>query len=45
MNLLHFLHIYQEKFEILIGIVHVNHKQRQESEIEESYLIEWAKKT
>lgn len=44
MNLLHFLHIYQEKFEILIGIVHVNHKQRQESEIEESYLIEWAKK-
>ncbi|WP_288622243.1 tRNA lysidine(34) synthetase TilS [uncultured Streptococcus sp.] len=44
MNLLHFLYIYRDKLEIEIGIAHINHKQRQESEMEESYLYEWAEK-
>ena len=43
MNLLHFLHLYQEKLNIHLGIAHINHKQRPESEEEESYLREWAK--
>lgn len=42
MNLLHFLYIYRDKLEIEIGIAHINHKQRQESEMEEAYLCEWA---
>lgn len=42
MNLLHFLHMYQEKLGLSLGIVHVNHKQRQESDIEEAYLLDWA---
>ena len=42
MNLLHFLYIYRDKLNIEIGIVHVNHKQRKESETEEAYLREWA---
>ena len=45
MNLLHFLYIYRDKLEIEIGIAHINHKQRQESEMEEAYLCEWAEKT
>ena len=44
MNLLHFLYIYRDKLEIEIGIAHVNHKQRQESEMEEAYLYEWAER-
>lgn len=44
MNLLHFLYIYRDKLEIEIGIAHINHKQRQESEMEEAYLCEWAEK-
>ncbi|WP_332059199.1 tRNA lysidine(34) synthetase TilS [Streptococcus canis] len=42
MNLLHFLHLYQEDFQIRIGIAHVNHKQRAESDMEETYLRAWA---
>lgn len=42
MNLLHFLHLFQEDLQISIGIVHINHKQRIESEIEEDYLRQWA---
>ena len=42
MNLLHFC-IYTEKFSIEIGIAHVNHKQRVESDTEENYLRDWAK--
>lgn len=44
MNLLHFLHIFQNDLQISIGIAHVNHKQRTESDEEESYLRIWAKK-
>lgn len=43
MNLLHFLHFYQEKLGIEIAIAHVNHKQRKESEEEEVYLRKWSK--
>lgn len=42
MNLLHFLHLYKEQLEIEIAIAHINHKQRQESDLEESYLKSWA---
>lgn len=42
MNLLHFLHSYQDKLKIDIGIVHINHKQRLASEEEENYLKNWA---
>lgn len=42
MNLLHFLHLFQEDLQISIGIAHINHKQRIESEIEEDYLRQWA---
>ncbi|UOC11178.1 tRNA lysidine(34) synthetase TilS [Streptococcus equinus] len=42
MNLLHFLYIYRKKLDIEIGIAHVNHKQRVESDIEENYLRDWA---
>lgn len=42
MNLLHFLHLYRQKFNIEIGIAHVNHKQRLESETEEHYIRQWA---
>ncbi|EHI70549.1 tRNA lysidine(34) synthetase TilS [Streptococcus ictaluri] len=44
MNLLHFLHTFQKELGIEIGIAHVNHKQRQASEEEETYLKEWARK-
>lgn len=43
MNLLHFLHTNQKKLEIAIAIAHVNHKQRLESDQEETYLAAWAK--
>lgn len=42
MNLLHFLYIYRKKLDIEIGIAHVNHKQRVESDTEENYLRDWA---
>ncbi|WP_019790824.1 ATP-binding protein, partial [Streptococcus sobrinus] len=42
MNLLLFLQAHQEDLAIQIGLAHVNHKQRQESEIEEAYLRKWA---
>ncbi|QGX44328.1 tRNA lysidine(34) synthetase TilS [Streptococcus equinus] len=42
MNLLHFLYIYRKKLGIEIGIAHVNHKQRVESDTEENYLRDWA---
>lgn len=44
MNLLYFLHCYQEELKIKIGIAHVNHRQRPQSDEEETYLKEWAKK-
>lgn len=44
MNLLHFLYLFQDKLKIRIGIAHVNHKQRSESDSEEAYLKCWAKK-
>lgn len=44
MNLLHFLHAFQAELQIRIGIAHVNHKQRPESDDEEAYLRSWAKK-
>lgn len=43
MNLLHFLHAFQAELQIRIGIAHVNHKQRPESDDEEAYLRSWAK--
>ena len=43
MNLLHFLYLYREKLTIEIGIAHINHKQRPESDAEECYLRQWAK--
>ena len=42
MSLLHFLYNHQKDLEIQLGIAHVNHKQRQESEHEEAYLRHWA---
>ena len=42
MSLLHFLYNHQKDLDILLGIAHVNHKQRQESEHEEAYLHHWA---
>lgn len=42
MNLLHFLYLYREKFNIAIAIAHVNHKQRIQSDDEENYLKKWA---
>ena len=42
MSLLHFLYNHQKDLDIQLGIAHVNHKQRQESEHEESYLHHWA---
>lgn len=44
MNLLQFLYNYQDILKIEIGIAHVNHKQRKESDEEEKYLMEWAAK-
>lgn len=44
MNLLHFLYHYRDRLSVNIGIAHINHKQRQQSEIEEAYLREWAAK-
>ena len=38
MSLLHFLYNHQKDLDIQLGIAHVNHKQRQESEYEEDYL-------
>ena len=43
MSLLHFLYNHQKDLDIQLGIAHVNHKQRQESEHEEAYLRHWAK--
>ena len=42
MSLLHFLYSHQKDLDIQLGIAHVNHKQRQESEHEEAYLHHWA---
>ena len=42
MSLLHFLYNQQKDLDIQLGIAHVNHKQRQESEHEEAYLRHWA---
>ena len=42
MSLLHFLYSHQKDLDIQLGIAHVNHKQRQESEHEEAYLRHWA---
>lgn len=42
MNLLHFLHQHQQDLAISIGIAHVNHKQRIQSDEEEAYLRMWA---
>ena len=39
MSLLHFLYNHQKDLDIQLGIAHVNHKQRQESEYEENYVI------
>lgn len=44
MNLLHFLYRYRDKLDIELGLAHINHRQRQESEMEEAYLCEWAEK-
>lgn len=43
MSLLHFLYSHQKHLDIQLGIAHINHKQRQESEHEETYLRHWAK--
>lgn len=43
MSLLHFLYNHQKDLDIQLGIAHINHKQRQESEHEEAYLRHWAK--
>ena len=43
MSLLHFLYNHQKDLDIQLGIAHINHKQRQESEHEETYLRHWAK--
>lgn len=43
MSLLHFLYSHQKDLDIQLGIAHINHKQRQESEHEEAYLRHWAK--
>ena len=42
MSLLHFLYNHQKDLDIQLGIAHVNHKQRQESEHEAAYLRHWA---
>lgn len=42
MSLLHFLYNHQKNLDIQLGIAHINHKQRQESEHEEAYLRHWA---
>lgn len=42
MNLLHFLYLYRENLDIEIGIAHINHKQRPESEMEEDFLRHFA---
>lgn len=43
MNLLHFLYVSRETLKITIGIAHVNHHQRKQSDEEEKYLETWAK--
>lgn len=43
MNLLHFLYVLRETLNITIGIAHVNHHQREQSNEEEKYLEMWAK--
>ncbi|HFU4204047.1 TPA: tRNA lysidine(34) synthetase TilS [Streptococcus suis] len=42
MNLLNCLFINKSKLDIELGIAHVNHKQRPESDEEEAYLLKWA---
>lgn len=42
MSLLHFLYSNQKNLSIRIAIAHVNHKQRPESDSEETYLKDWA---
>lgn len=42
MNLLHFLSLNQESLGISLGIAHINHKQRPESDSEEKYLRQLA---
>lgn len=42
MNLLHFLSLNQESLGISLGIAHINHKQRPESDSEEDYLRQLA---
>lgn len=42
MNLLHFLHAFKDDLSIDIAIVHINHRQRIESDQEEAYLKSWA---
>lgn len=39
MNLLHFLHAYQKQLNIKIGLAHINHKQRLQSDEEETYIL------
>lgn len=43
-NLLHCLYQNREQLSLEIGIAHINHKQRPESDAEEQYLIDWAKR-
>ncbi len=43
MSLLEILYEYRQQLGITIGIVHVNHKQRPESELEAQFLKNWAK--
>ncbi|HEO4657187.1 TPA: tRNA lysidine(34) synthetase TilS [Streptococcus agalactiae] len=40
-NLLQFLYQYQKELSISIGIAHINHGQRKESEKEEEYIRQW----
>lgn len=42
MNLLHFLHCHKDDLDIELGLAHVNHGQRPESQAEETYLRQWA---
>lgn len=44
MNLLHFLHTYQKKLNLELGIAHVNYGQRLASVEEEAYLRSWAQR-
>ncbi|MDG3142057.1 tRNA lysidine(34) synthetase TilS [Streptococcus suis] len=42
MNLLHFLYVSRETLGIRLGIVHVNHHQRAQSQEEEAFLKTWS---